>query len=59
MLERGRLVVSRSEGQVLQVGDITLTFRTVRGKTVSVVIEAPKEVPITRPDSKKGPKGNK
>ncbi len=45
------LVLSRRTNQCLVIGDqITVTVLKVRGKTVSLGIEAPKDVSIRRSD---------
>jgi sRNA-binding carbon storage regulator CsrA len=49
---RTRLALSRTEDQELHIGDVIITFKKVQGKTVSVVVEAPENVVIIRPDAK-------
>lgn len=56
MLDLTKLVLSRKVGQVIEVGDTRITIRQVRGEVVSVLVEAPRDVKISRPDAKKGPK---
>ena len=49
------LVLSRLVGQELHIGgNIVITIIDVKGKLVKVGIDAPREIQITRPDSKKG-----
>ncbi len=59
MLDITKLVLSRRVGQEFMVGDTKITIREVRGEVVSVLIEAPRDVSISRPDAKKGPKDPK
>ncbi len=56
MLDLTKLVLSRKVGDVIEVGDTRITIRRVRGGVVSVLVEAPRDVKISRPDAKKGPK---
>lgn len=47
------LVLTRKEGQHINIGeDITVTITSIRGKQVRIGIEAPKNVPIHRPEAK-------
>ena len=42
------LVLSRREGEKLQIGNIRIEFLEVAGKKVRLAIDAPKEVKILR-----------
>ena len=48
------LVLSRKEGQQVQIGDdIVVTVTRIKGNWISLGIDAPKDVAITRPDETK------
>ena len=44
----GLLVLSRSEGQAVQVGDTCVTVEAIRGRRVRLSFAAPKEIRILR-----------
>ena len=54
------LVLSRKVGQQVQIGpDIIVTVTRIKGNWISLGIDAPDEVAITRPDAvKQEPPGN-
>ncbi len=57
MLDRTRLVLSRRVGQQFSVGDTTITVVRIGNGLVRILVEAPRETPVSRPDAKKkGPK---
>ena len=46
------LVLSRKQGQEINIGhDITITVVSVNGGQVRIGIDAPKSVPVLRPDA--------
>lgn len=46
------LVLSRKQGQEINIGpDITITVVSVNGGQVRIGIDAPKSVPVIRPDA--------
>jgi hypothetical protein len=45
---RGRLCRTLRAGQTIDIGDVSVTIRHVRGRQVSLAIEAPPEVRIPR-----------
>jgi carbon storage regulator len=46
------LVLSRKVGEKIQIGDnITVTVVRVQGATIRLGIEAPSDVPISRPEA--------
>lgn len=50
----GNLVLALKLGEPLQVGEATITILKQKSPTVfEVAIQAPREIPITRPDSRK------
>ena len=47
------LVLTRKEGQKINIGEeITVTVTGIKGKQVRIGIEAPKSVPIHRPEAR-------
>lgn len=51
------LVLSRKSGQSIVIGDnITIKVTEIRGGKMKIGIDAPKGVPVTRPEAKGGPK---
>ena len=52
-MERGRLVLSRTAGKEVYIGDAVVRVHSIKGNTVRLCIEAPKDVPIIRPDAKR------
>jgi carbon storage regulator CsrA len=52
-MERGRLVLSRKVGKEVYIGDAVVRVHSIKGGTVRLCIEAPKDVPIIRPDAKR------
>lgn len=53
-MERGRLVLSRTAGKEVYIGEsVVVRVQSIKGNTVRLVIEAPKDVPIVRPDAKR------
>ena len=48
------LVISRRQGEVLWIGDqIKIVVCTMRGKRVSLGIEAPRDIPVIRDELRK------
>ncbi len=48
-MQRGKLTLSRRPGESIEIGaDITITVMSVRGNTVKVLIEAPRNVGVLR-----------
>ncbi len=48
------LVISRRQGEVLWIGDqIKIVVCTMRGKRVSLGIEAPRDIPVVRDELRK------
>jgi carbon storage regulator len=47
------LVLSRREGEKVMIGDdVVVTVVAVRGDTVRLGIEAPRDVPVNRPEAR-------
>jgi carbon storage regulator CsrA len=44
----GNLILSRKQGQSIRIGDATVTVSKVKGGTVTLAIQAPKETRIVR-----------
>lgn len=42
------LVLSRQEGQSIRIGDIEVRIAKIRGRTVRVAVNAPRDVPVHR-----------
>jgi len=52
------LVLSRRPKQTIRIGnDIEVTVLRVKGKQISVGIEAPRDVPVTRGEITEKPRG--
>lgn len=47
------LVISRKLGEEVRIGSAVVKINRVRGRQVWLAIDAPREVPITRPSTKK------
>ncbi len=52
-MERGRLVLSRTVGKEVLIGEAVVRVESIKGNTVRLCIEAPKNVPILRPEAKR------
>ena len=51
------LVLSRKIGETIEIGDnVVVTLVRLNGDRARIGIEAPRDVVITRPDAKKGPR---
>jgi len=47
------LVLTRKEGQEILIGsDIKVTVTSIKGRQVRIGIEAPKDIPIHRPEAR-------
>lgn len=47
------LVISRRPGEEVRIGNAVVKINKVRGRQVWLAIDAPREVPITRPEADK------
>jgi hypothetical protein len=52
-MEVSMLCLGRKQGEQIRIGEAVVTVLEVRGKIVRIGIEAPREIPISRPDKPK------
>lgn len=45
------LIINRSQFQSVSIGDATVTFLGMQGRYARLGIDAPSDIPITRPDA--------